>query len=117
MGTTQGDEFYGEVPCTRPLTEAEIGGAYEYETGCVIAETFNGRAPLAVPGCLVRNHGPFTWGRTPLEAAENAVVLEEAAFMNFHALMLEPDKGPMQQALLDKHYLRKHGENAYYGQN
>lgn len=116
MGTTQGDEFYGEVPCTRPLTEAEIRGAYEYETGCVIAETFNGKAPLEVPGCLVRNHGPFTWGRTPLEAAENAVVLEEAAFMNFHALMLDPAAGPMPQALLDKHYLRKHGQNAYYGQ-
>lgn len=116
MGTTQGDEFYGDVPCTRALTEAEINGEYEYETGKVIVETFAGKDPLAVPACLVQSHGPFTWGRTPMAAAENAVVLEEAAFMDFHALMLEPGRGPIPQALLDKHYLRKHGKDAYYGQ-
>ncbi|MGN0975246.1 MAG: L-ribulose-5-phosphate 4-epimerase [Gemmiger sp.] len=116
MGTTQADDFYGEVPCTRPMTDTEIRGAYEYETGRVIAETFRDKDPAAVPGCLVYGHGPFTWGADPMEAVHNAVVLEEAAFMDFHAMMLSPDKGPISQALLDKHYLRKHGADAYYGQ-
>lgn len=117
MGTTQGDYFYGEIPCTRKMTPAEIAGEYEKETGTVIIETFKGTDPAAVPGVLVHSHGPFSWGTDALNAVHNAVVMEEVAFMNFHALMLEPDKGRMQQELLDKHYLRKHGKNAYYGQN
>ena len=116
MGTTQGDYFYGAVPCTRRMTPEEIGGEYEKETGKVIIETFKGLDPSAVPGVLVYSHGPFTWGKDPMEAVHNAVVLEEVAFMDWHAMMLEPGQGPMQQELLDKHYLRKHGENAYYGQ-
>ncbi len=117
LGTTQGDYFYGAVPCTRPMTEAEIAGAYEKETGKVIVETFAGRDSAAVPAVLVYSHGPFAWGRDAMEAVHNAVVLEEVAFMDWHAMLLNPGLGPMQQALLDKHYLRKHGANAYYGQN
>ncbi|MCD8329149.1 MAG: L-ribulose-5-phosphate 4-epimerase [Lachnospiraceae bacterium] len=119
MGTTQGDYFYGEIPCTRKMTPEEIAGAYEAETGNVIIETFRSRGidPDQVPAVLVHSHGPFTWGTDPLNAVHNAVVLEEVAFMDFHAMMLEPGLPPMQQELLDKHYLRKHGANAYYGQN
>ena len=116
LGTTQADYFYGAVPCTRPLTDAEIQGEYEKETGKVIIEAFAGRDPAAVPGVLVYAHGPFTWGKDPMEAVHNAVVLEEVAFLDYHTLMLAPGAGPMQQALLDKHYLRKHGSDAYYGQ-
>lgn len=116
MGTTQADYFYGEIPCTRPMMEEEIRGAYEKETGKVIVETFAGRDPAAVPGVLVYSHGPFAWGSDPMNAVHNAVVMEEVAFMDWHAMMLEPGRGPMQQTLLDKHYLRKHGKNAYYGQ-
>ncbi|MCM1022574.1 MAG: L-ribulose-5-phosphate 4-epimerase [Prevotella sp.] len=116
MGTTHADYFYGEIPCTRAMTPAEIGGEYEKETGTVIIETFEGTDPLTVPAVLVKSHGPFTWGKTAAEAVHNAVVLEEAAFMNYHALGLNPQTGRMQQELLDKHYLRKHGANAYYGQ-
>jgi L-ribulose-5-phosphate 4-epimerase len=117
MGTTQGDYFYGEIPCTRPMTDAEIQGEYEKETGNVIIETFNGTDPMTIPAVLVYSHGPFTWGKNANEAVHNAVVLEEVAFMNWHAMLLRPAQGPMQQELLDKHYLRKHGPNAYYGQN
>ena len=116
MGTTQGDYFYGPIPCTRPMTDPEINGAYEKETGKVIVETFQGLDPMAVPGVLVHSHGPFAWGKDPMEAVHNAVVMEEVAFMDWHAMVLNPEHGPMQQALLDKHYLRKHGEHAYYGQ-
>ena len=116
MGTTQGDYFYGEIPCTRPMTAGEIGGEYEKETGRVIVETFAGRDPMTIPAVLVCSHGPFAWGATPEEAVHNAVVLEEVAFMDWHAMMLSPGTGPMPQTLLDKHYLRKHGKNAYYGQ-
>ena len=116
LGTTQGDYFYGAVPCTRPMTPEEIGGEYEKETGNVIIETFKDRDPAAVPAVLVFSHGPFAWGKDPMEAVHNAVVLEEVAFMDWHAMMLNPGIGPMQQELLDKHYLRKHGKNAYYGQ-
>ncbi len=118
MGTTQGDYFYGEIPCTRLMTPEEIAGEYELETGKVIVETFRTRGidPAAVPGVLVNSHGPFAWGEDAAEAVHNAVVMEEVAFMDFHALALEPGRGPMQQELLDKHYLRKHGANAYYGQ-
>jgi L-ribulose-5-phosphate 4-epimerase len=116
LGTTHGDYFYGEIPCTRKMTKAEIEGEYEKETGTVIRETFEGKDPDAIPAVLVHSHGPFTWGRDPMDAVHNAVVLEEVAFMNFHTLMLEPKMPSMQQDLLDKHYLRKHGANAYYGQ-
>ena len=116
LGTTHGDYFYGEIPCTRKMTTAEIQGEYEKETGVVIRETFENKNPDAVPAVLVHSHGPFSWGIDPMDAVHNAVVLEEIAFMNFHTLALEPGIQPMQQELLDKHYLRKHGANAYYGQ-
>lgn len=116
LGTTHADDFYGDIPCTRGLTDAEIGGEYEKNTGLVIAETFAGKNAAEVPGVLVRNHGPFSWGKDAQDAVHSAVVLEEVAFMAFHALMLEPEAQPVPQALLDKHYLRKHGKNAYYGQ-
>jgi L-ribulose-5-phosphate 4-epimerase len=116
MGTTHADYFYGDVPCTRPMTASEIGGEYEKETGKVIVETFEGRDSAAVPAVLVYAHGPFAWGKDPAEAVHNAVVLEEVAFLNYHALQLAPEQGSILRALLDKHYLRKHGENAYYGQ-
>ena len=116
LGTTHADDFYGPIPCTRPLTDAEIAGAYEAETGSVIVETFRDRDPMAVPAALVYSHGPFVWGRDPAEAVYKAVVLEEAAFMAWHTLAMAPDRGEMQQTLLDKHYLRKHGPGAYYGQ-
>jgi len=116
MGTTQGDYFYGDIPCTRPMTDEEIKGEYEKETGNVIVETFEGKDPDAIPGVLVYSHGPFVWGTDPMNAVHNAVVMEEVAFMDYHALMLNPAHSDMQQTLLDKHYLRKHGANAYYGQ-
>jgi L-ribulose-5-phosphate 4-epimerase len=116
LGTTHADYFYGEIPCTRKMTKAEIEGEYEKETGRVIIDTFQGKDPDAIPAVLVYSHGPFTWGTDPMNAVHNAVVLEEVAFMNFHTLMLEPRIPSMQQELLDKHYLRKHGANAYYGQ-
>ena len=122
MGTTQGDYFYGDIPCTRRMTAKEIDGQYELETGNVIVETFNGTDPMSIPGVLVHSHGPFAWGGSPLEAVHNAVVMEEVAFMDWHAMMLgsadgSPAPDRMQQELLDKHYLRKHGANAYYGQS
>ncbi len=117
LGTTQGDYFYGEIPCTREMTPAEIAGEYERETGNVIVETFRDKDPAAIPAVLVHSHGPFAWGKNAFEAVHNAVVLEEVAFMNFHSLQLNAAQQRMQQELLDKHYLRKHGKNAYYGQN
>lgn len=116
MGTTHGDYFYGEIPCTRKMTPEEIAGAYELETGNVIVERFRDIDPDQVPGVLVHSHGPFTWGTDPFNAVHNSVVLEQVAFMDFHAMMLNPEAGSMQQELLDKHFLRKHGPNAYYGQ-
>ena len=116
LGTTHGDYFYGEIPCTRRMTKAEIEGEYEKETGTVIIETFRDNNPDAIPAVLVYSHGPFAWGTDATNAVHNAVVLEEIAFMNFHATMLEANISPMQQELLDKHYLRKHGATAYYGQ-
>ena len=116
-GTTHGDYFYGEIPCTRKMTPAEIGGEYELETGNVIIETFEGKSPDEIPAVLVNSHGPFTWGKDANEAVHNAVVLEELAFMAFHTEALNPNVNTMQSELLDKHYLRKHGKNAYYGQN
>jgi L-ribulose-5-phosphate 4-epimerase len=116
LGTTHADYFYGEVPCTRLLTDAEIGGDYEAETGKVIAETFENINPAAVPAVLVASHGPFTWGAGAAEAVHNAAVLEEVAFMAWHTLALEKEIPPLQQTLLNKHYQRKHGKDAYYGQ-
>ena len=115
-GTTHGDYFYGEIPCTRKMTPREIGGEYELETGNVIIETFAGRSAKDIPAVLVHSHGPFAWGTDPQNAVHNAVVLEELAFMAFHTEALTPRIPPMQQELLDKHYLRKHGAGAYYGQ-
>lgn len=117
LGTTHADYFYGDIPCTRRMTPSEIGGEYELETGSVIAETFEGKSPDDIPAVLVHSHGPFTWGTDPHNAVHNAVVLEELAFMAWHNLMMAPDIPPMQRELMDKHYLRKHGAGAYYGQN
>ena len=116
MGTTHGDSFYGDIPCTRKMTAEEIKGDYEKETGKVIIEAFAGKDPAAVPGVVVYSHGPFSWGVDAMDAVHNAVVMEEIAFMDWHAMMINPQNGHMQQELLDKHYLRKHGANAYYGQ-
>ena len=116
MGTTHGDYFYGDIPCTRKMTPQEISGEYEKETGRVIIETFAGKSPADIPGVTVHSHGPFAWGRDAMDAVHNAVVMEEVAFMDWHAMMINPAAGRMQQELLDKHYLRKHGKNAYYGQ-
>ena len=118
LGTTHADYFYGTIPCTRLMTEAEIQGEYELETGKVIVETFKtkGINPKDIPAVLVHSHGPFAWGTDPHNAVHNAVVLEELAYMNLFSYQLNPTIGAMQQTLLDKHYLRKHGANAYYGQ-
>lgn len=116
LGTTHGDYFYGDIPCTRRMTEAEISGEYELETGNVIVETFKDIDPSAIPSVLVHGHAPFNWGKDPEEAVHNAVVLEEVAKMALHTYQINPEALKMQQALLDKHYLRKHGKNAYYGQ-
>ncbi|AIA47877.1 L-ribulose-5-phosphate 4-epimerase [Serratia sp. FS14] len=118
LGTTHADYFYGDIPCTRPMSEAEIAGDYEGETGKVIIETFNqtGRDPLQVPGVLVYSHGPFAWGKDAADAVHNAVVLEEVAIMAMATRQLAPAIAPMQPELLDKHFLRKHGKHAYYGQ-
>ena len=116
MGTTHGDYFYGDIPCTRKMTPQEIAGEYEKETGRVIIETFARKSPADIPGVTVHSHGPFAWGRDAMDAVHNAVVMEEVAFMDWHAMMINPAAGRMQQELLDKHYLRKHGKNAYYGQ-
>jgi L-ribulose-5-phosphate 4-epimerase len=116
LGTTHADYFYGAVPCTRKMTESEIEGEYEKKTGAVIAERFTGMNPNDVPAVLVHSHGPFTWGRDADAAVHNAVVLEEVAFMAWQNLSLNPRIPFMQRQLLDRHYLRKHGANAYYGQ-
>lgn len=118
LGTTHADYFYGPIPCTRLMTDAEIAGDYEHETGNVIVETFAQQALSAaqVPAVLVNGHGPFAWGSNADNAVHNAVVLEEIAYMNLFTHQLEPAVVDMQQTLLDKHYLRKHGAKAYYGQ-
>ncbi|NDL62392.1 L-ribulose-5-phosphate 4-epimerase [Acerihabitans arboris] len=117
-GTTHADYFYGAIPCTRLMTEAEIQGRYEWETGRVIVETFKTRdiEPAAIPAVLVNSHGPFAWGKDADTAVHNAVVLEEVAYMGIFSRQLTPQLPAMQPELLDKHYLRKHGKNAYYGQ-
>lgn len=117
-GTTHADYFYGSIPCCRMLTKAEINSAYEKETGNVIVETLTERniKPLEVPGVILAGHGPFSWGKNAFDAVHNAKVLDEVAKMAFRAEVLNPHVEPLPQALLDKHYLRKHGKNAYYGQ-
>ena len=117
-GTTHADYFYGEVPCTRLMTKEEISTDYEKNTGLVICETFckKGLNPIHVPGVLTVNHGPFSWGKTPAEAVHNAVVLEEICKMGLFTRLINPEITQISQAILDKHFLRKHGKNAYYGQ-
>lgn len=118
LGTTHADYFYGEIPVTREMANEEIEGDYELETGQVIVETFRSldMNPSYIPGVLVQNHGPFCWGKNAGNAVHNAVVLEEVAKMAFNTFQLNPKVGPLNQVLLDKHFLRKHGANAYYGQ-
>lgn len=115
-GTTHADYFYGEIPCARLLSRDEINDAYEKNTGLVIIETLKGRNPMHIPGILCTGHGPFTWGKDAAEAVHNAVVLEEVAKMAFNTELLRPGVNPVPQALQDKHFLRKHGAGAYYGQ-
>jgi L-ribulose-5-phosphate 4-epimerase len=115
LGTTHADYFYGSIPCTRKLTRKEVENAYESETGNVIVETFKSLDPDRVPGVVVANHGPFSWGKNPGGAVYNAKVLEEVAKMAFLSLQINPD-AKIDKYLLDKHYFRKHGKNAYYGQ-
>ena len=117
LGTTHADYFYGDVPCTRELTKEEVEEAYERNTGKVIVETIDGLGydPMAVPGIIVKNHGPFCWGKSPANAVYNAVVLETVAEMDLKTLLLNPDAS-IARYVLDKHYMRKHGPNAYYGQ-
>ena len=116
LGTTHADYFYGTIPCTRKMTEREVKGSYEVETGKVIVETFNSINPDEVSGVLVNSHGPFTWGHTPDEAVQNSVVIENVAEMAYHTLSINPKAVEMDNFLMDKHFLRKHGKNAYYGQ-
>lgn len=116
FGTTHADYYYGEIPCTRPMLANEIKGDYEAETGNVIIEAFEHKDPMHVPGVLVSSHGPFTWGKDPNEAVHNSVVLEQIAKTAYSTCMLNPEVKPVSGTLLDKHFLRKHGKNAYYGQ-
>lgn len=115
LGTTHADAFYGAVPISRKLTSEEISGEYEKETGKVIVETFKNSNPCNIPAVLVNSHGPFTWGENSFKAVENAIILEETAMMAYHTLQLNSET-EFQKELLNKHYLRKHGKNAYYGQ-
>src|SRR5690625_4950385 len=117
LGTTHADYFYGPIPCTRAMSEEEIKGEYELETGNVIVETFENINPNEIPSVLVHGHAPFSWGRDPEEAVHNAVVLEQVAKLALYTYQLNPEPGQLDQVLLDKHYLRKHGSGAYYGQN
>ncbi|MDS0526408.1 L-ribulose-5-phosphate 4-epimerase [Clostridium sp. SHJSY1] len=116
-GTTQADYFYGQIPCTRDMTKKEIENDYEHNTGVVITETFKDINPDHMPAILVKNHGPFTWGKDAFDAVHNAVVLEEVAMMAFNTeLITNSSVDSMPQMLLNKHFMRKHGPNAYYGQ-
>ena len=115
LGTTHADTFYGEIPVTRRLTPDEINSDYEKETGTVIIEAFKDIEPLSIPAVLVNSHGPFAWGKNAMKSVENALILEEVAMMAWHTVKLN-ENAEIQQELLDKHYLRKHGKNAYYGQ-
>ena len=115
-GTTHADAFYGDVPCARALTKKEIETEYEKNTGKVIVETFKEKAYNAIPAVLIKNHGPFAWGNTPEKAVENAITLEEVAKMAVITRQIKAETQKVDQYLLDKHYFRKHGKNAYYGQ-
>lgn len=117
-GTTHADYFYGEILCTRKLSDDEINNEYELNTGLVMIETLkdNQKEALEVPGLIIFNHGPFSWGRTPQKAVHNSKVMEEVAKMAYRTEKINPRVRPISQVLLDKHYLRKHGKNAYYGQ-
>ena len=115
LGTTHADTFYGEIPCTRMMTPEEIFSEYELNTGKVITELFTNETVMQIPAALVYSHGPFTWGKDGAKSVENAIILEEVAMMAWNTLMMNPD-AKIQRELLDKHYLRKHGKNAYYGQ-
>ena len=115
IGTTHADHFCGDIPCTEPMTEDELRGEYELNTGLVIARRFQGLNPDHIPGVLVRNHGPFCWGTSPMDAAHNAKVLEQCAKMAFVSRMLNPDCN-IDPELTKRHFLRKHGPDAYYGQ-
>ena len=118
FGTTHADYFYGEIPCTRRMTSSEIEFDYERQTGTVIVERFANLSADEIPAVLVNSHGPFAWGKNPADAVHNAIVLEEIAMTAWHTSSLAGYKyKPMQKDLIDKHYLRKHGLNAYYGQN
>jgi len=116
FGTTHADNFYGPIPVTDAMTDEEIGGPYEENTGKVIVRRFAGIDPMQIPAVLVANHGPFTWGPSPEKAVENAVVLEQVAKMAFGTIQVNPQQPPIARSLLDRHYLRKHGRGAYYGQ-
>lgn len=115
LGTTHADTFHGDIPCTRKMTAEEIAGEYEKETGKVIVEAFEGLDPMATPAALVVSHGPFIWGKDAAKSVENAIVLEEVAMMAWHTLSINPEM-TFQKELSDKHYYRKHGPGAYYGQ-
>jgi len=115
FGTTHADYFHGAIPCTRPLSKEEVEGDYEANTGKVIVEAFKGLDPMSIPGVLVHGHGPFTWGRDGVDAVHNSIVMEEVAKMAFRTRVLG-NLDPIDQSLLDKHYLRKHGNSSYYGQ-
>lgn len=115
-GTTHADYIYGEIPCLRCLTKEEIDSAYEKNTGLLIVDYFKEKEYMAVPACLCKNHGPFVWGKDAMEAVHNAVVLEEVAKMAARCEQINPQVKPAPQELQDKHYLRKHGAHAYYGQ-
>ena len=115
LGTTHADAFYGDVPCTRKMTADEIAGEYEKNTGAVICEIFEGKDPDAIPGVLVNSHGPFTWGKNAAKSVENSIILEEVAFMAWHTVKYN-ENAKFQKELADKHYFRKHGPGAYYGQ-
>jgi L-ribulose-5-phosphate 4-epimerase len=115
-GTTHADNFFGEIPCTRKMTEPEVRGKYEKVTGNLIVETFKNLDPMSVPAVLVNGHGPFAWGTSPIDAVHNAVILEAVAKMAFRNEMLG-NRQPIDKTLLNKHFLRKHGKDAYYGQD
>lgn len=116
FGTTHADYFYGPIPVTKAMTAEETKNDYELNTGKAIVKRFSGMDPVQMPAVLVAGHGPFTWGRTPVDAVEVAVVLEQIAAMALGTVTINPKQSPIDKALLDKHYLRKHGKNAYYGQ-
>ena len=117
FGTTHADYFYGSVPVTRVMTKKQIQSDYELNTGKIIVERFADTDPMQMPAVLVANHGPFTWGDSPAKAVEATVVLEHIAATALGTITISPEQGPVSDALLDKHYLRKHGKNAYYGQS